>query len=71
MPFRGNNCTKQAIADAMLYLPDLSSGLKNLLLQLLGVLPADNPQLTALTRYCPWLKKVAFSKVMQPTSNDC
>lgn len=46
------------------------SGLKDLFPWLLGVLPANNPLLTALSRNCPWLKRAASSKVRQPASND-
>lgn len=62
MPYRATryNCTKHAGMDAILQLPDPPSGLKNLFPWLLGVLPADNPQLTALSRNCPCLKSCFF-----------
>ena len=72
MPYRAirYNCTKHAVMDAILQLPDPPSGPKNLFPWLLGVLPADNPQLTALSRNCPCLKRAASSKVIQPASNN-
>lgn len=72
MPYRVTryNCTKHAVMDAILQLPNPPSGPKNLFPWLLGVLPADNPQLTALSKNCPWLKRAASSKVIQPASNN-
>ena len=64
------NHMKHAAMDPILQLPGPPSGPKNLFPWLLGVLPADNPQLTALSRNCPWLKRTASSKVIQPASNN-